>query len=443
MPRSIYNREAQDTHAFEVGASLEADQENALLAERVRENSRMLQTGTDSNGVPIQIRYCVLGESSDPLAGHADTRPRVLMIMGLAASLDAWKPQILDMLAPQAASAEPPMVMCLLDNRGVGESSCPARKADYSTAAMAADAAAVLDYIGWRRVHVVGFSMGGMVAAKFAATWPGRTASLSVVSTSRGNWDSLPRSWRALKYVFMISRDRSPRMRARIDLKFHFSRRTLYSRCAGWGRRQDGLLVEYMRNAGAGEGAPPSSGESQRGRMSCSPAAKAPMLPREEQSQRDPEAGLRGQMSAVWRHKLSKQEKATLRNAPFPRLVIHGRHDIVAAPAFGEKVAREIAATMVMLEGAHFIPRERGHDVSLLLEGVILGQPRQAERQHLDPMRHMQPDTGAAAASDHGAEAAPAADANANGMQGAEERQAGRLSAGSVQLQTLTPAAAT
>lgn len=29
-----------------------------------------------------------------------DTRPRVLMLMGLAASLDAWKPQILDMLTP-------------------------------------------------------------------------------------------------------------------------------------------------------------------------------------------------------------------------------------------------------------------------------------------------------------------------------------------------------
>lgn len=36
------------------------------------------------------------------------------------------------------------MVMCLLDNRGVGKSSCPAQKADYSTVAMAEDAALVL-----------------------------------------------------------------------------------------------------------------------------------------------------------------------------------------------------------------------------------------------------------------------------------------------------------
>ena len=34
-------------------------------------------------------------------AAERDSRPRVLMVMGLAASLDAWKPQILDMLAPE------------------------------------------------------------------------------------------------------------------------------------------------------------------------------------------------------------------------------------------------------------------------------------------------------------------------------------------------------
>jgi hypothetical protein len=37
--------------------------------------------------------------------GEADHRPRVLMIMGLAASLDAWKPQIHDMLS---VSVRPP-----------------------------------------------------------------------------------------------------------------------------------------------------------------------------------------------------------------------------------------------------------------------------------------------------------------------------------------------
>lgn len=86
------------------------------------------------------------------------------------------------------------------------------------------------------------------------------------------------------------------------------------------------------------------------------------MLQQEEQ-EGGGEAGLRGQMSAVWGHKLSKADKATLRHAAFPRLCIHGRQDIVAAPSRGRKVADEIAATLVLLEGAHFLPRERGHEV--------------------------------------------------------------------------------
>jgi hypothetical protein len=46
-------------------------------------------------------------------------------------------------------------------------------------------------------------------------------------------------------------------------------------------------------------------------------------------------------------------------------------------------------ATGVTFEGAHFLTRECGHEVSLLLEENILGQARSLERQHLDPLRHM------------------------------------------------------
>ena len=58
--------------------------------------------------------------------------------------------------------------------------------------------------------------------------------------------------------------------------------------------------------------------------------------------------------------------------------------------------------------------------MSLLLEGLILGQPRQAERRHLDPMRHMQP-------------AAPASPTQARGdggVRSAPNGGAGEVSAG-------------
>lgn len=87
------------------------------------------------------------------------------------------------------------------------------------------------DEIGWGSAHIVGFSMGGMVAAKFSALWPQRVSSLSIISSTRGGWDTLPRSWRAWKYVLRLARDKSPRTRARLDLKFHFTDRTL-KQCA-------------------------------------------------------------------------------------------------------------------------------------------------------------------------------------------------------------------
>lgn len=141
---------------------------------------------------------------------------------------------------------------------------------------------------------------------------------------------------------------------------------------------KDGLLVEYMANQpGSGSDAPEVAQAA-----ASPPHSTSAMLP--QQRPRDAEAGQRGQMSAVWRHKLSAAEKEVLRRAPFPRLCIHGRQDIVAAPSRGAKVAEEIAATLVVLEGAHFIPRERGHEVRLLPPTALCmcGRPSWAPAHH-------------------------------------------------------------
>ena len=52
---------------------------------------------------------------------------------------------------------------------------------------MAGDAAGLLDALEIGKAHIVGASMGGMIAQLFAARWPKRTLSLTSIMSSTGN----------------------------------------------------------------------------------------------------------------------------------------------------------------------------------------------------------------------------------------------------------------
>jgi pimeloyl-ACP methyl ester carboxylesterase len=74
--------------------------------------------------------------------------------------------------------------LVLVDNRGSGGSDLP--WAPFRVADMAADVVAVLDDAGIRRAHVMGMSLGGLVAQELAAGYPDRVDGLVLVSTSPG-----------------------------------------------------------------------------------------------------------------------------------------------------------------------------------------------------------------------------------------------------------------
>ena len=102
--------------------------------------------------------------------GHGEP---VLAIMGLSFPLEMWH-----RTAPLLARK---FRVILFDNRGVGRSDVP--RGPYLIARMAEDTAAVMSAAGVRSAHILGASMGGMIAQEFALRYPMRVRSLMLGCT--------------------------------------------------------------------------------------------------------------------------------------------------------------------------------------------------------------------------------------------------------------------
>jgi 3-oxoadipate enol-lactonase len=100
----------------------------------------------------------------------------VVLVHGLGYARWGWEPVV----GPLAERFE----VLLLDNRGIGESDAP--PGPYTAADMAGDVVRVLDEAGLERAHVVGTSLGGMVAQELALAHPGRVDRLVLACTTPG-----------------------------------------------------------------------------------------------------------------------------------------------------------------------------------------------------------------------------------------------------------------
>jgi pimeloyl-ACP methyl ester carboxylesterase len=76
------------------------------------------------------------------------------------------------------------------DNRGIGESDKP--QGPYTAAQMAGDALQVMDEAGIERAHVVGASLGGMIAQELVAAAPERVDKLVLCCTTPGGPGAVP-----------------------------------------------------------------------------------------------------------------------------------------------------------------------------------------------------------------------------------------------------------
>ncbi len=98
------------------------------------------------------------------------------------------------------------------DQRGSGESEKPAQP--YTTALLAEDTAALLDHVGFPSAHVIGVSMGGMIAQELVLRHPQKVRSLVLGCTTPGGPHSVRLEDRALGRAY-ATEDLSPEERGR------------------------------------------------------------------------------------------------------------------------------------------------------------------------------------------------------------------------------------
>ena len=163
----------------------------------------------------LAVEYDTFGEAANPA---------LLLIMGLGTQMIAWHPVLCQRLADEG------FYVIRFDNRDVGLSSVldlswPSIewsfirsklglkvKAPYLLADMAGDTVALLDYLGIERAHVVGVSMGGMIAQETAIGFSERVLSLTSIMSTTGS----SKVGQAEPFAIKLFRQKRPEGRAAV-----------------------------------------------------------------------------------------------------------------------------------------------------------------------------------------------------------------------------------
>lgn len=114
--------------------------------------------------------------------------PPVVFIQGVGLHGDGW--------LPQTAFLSSEFRCLTFDNRGVGRSNPPG--APITVGRMASDTLAVMDAAGFDAAHLVGHSLGGIVAEQIALANPERVMSLSLLCTSARGSDATRLRWKLM-----------------------------------------------------------------------------------------------------------------------------------------------------------------------------------------------------------------------------------------------------
>lgn len=289
-----------------------------------------VRTGHATSG-DLKLYYEDMGDVDDP---------PVLLIMGLGAQLLLWRTAFCEKLIDRG------LRVIRYDNRDVGLSSktrygssgqplatrlarswlgLPSR-AVYKLEDMADDAAAVLDHLGIERAHIVGASMGGMIAQIFAARFRERTQSLAIIFSSNNAALLPPPAPRALLALLKGPPPNSPRE----------------------------VIVDNAVRVGKIIGSPRYRVPDEQARAEAAEGYDRNYYPQ----------GVARHFAAVLGSgSLRRYNRGTVA----PTVVIHGRADKLMRPFGGRAVARAIAgARLVLFDGM-------GHDLPQQLWDQVIG----------------------------------------------------------------------
>jgi pimeloyl-ACP methyl ester carboxylesterase len=253
--------------------------------------------------------------------------PPLLLLAGLGQQLNVWPVELRDGLVERGFRVIRP------DNRDVGRSgraTCPPptalqfltrrfAAAQYDLGAMFADTIGLLDALGIERAHLVGMSMGGMIAQGVAAREPGRVLSLASIMSTTG----APRAGRPAPSTWL--RLAAPPAKTRDG--------------------QAKAVVGMMRHVGS------------HGYDFEEEAVHAVALEAFDRAGGPGAAGVARQLAAIMK---SGDRSAEVARIVAPTLVIHGDRDRMVNPSGGRATARAIpgARLQVMKGMGHDLPRE-------------------------------------------------------------------------------------
>ena len=158
--------------------------------------------------LPIEVEYDTFGKQGDPA---------LLLIMGFGAQMVAWDVAFVKMLADRG------LFVIRFDNRDCGLSTKldgvavdtdkvvaaalleqPIPPVPYTLSDMANDARGLLDHLGIEKAHIMGASMGGMIAQVFAIEHPTRTASLISVMSMPGEPETMQSTPEAMTALLAV-----------------------------------------------------------------------------------------------------------------------------------------------------------------------------------------------------------------------------------------------